>query len=177
MSTRCQVRISSGNELSKNSPDFFAPEPDTMLYHHCDGYPSNMIPIIAKTFRWGYKPRTLYKGGEPNIYYRYQMDRPGYIASHLCYHDPTGFSVENLDVGLHGDIEWYYKINTKGSNDSVKWEVSIYSAQIQREGDPKLHLVLTGDILKLVTRKNQLTEETEQKIAEVEKEIYGEASV
>lgn len=157
MSTRCQVLIKS------DSKEF---EDDILLYHHCDGQPSNMISVIAKAFRWGHRKTRFHRGGELTDYYRRQLYRVGSIAAYLCHQDPRGFEVENNRPDLQGDIEWYYEIEIGGTNRvPYQWKVTIYKAIMQEEGPPKLHLALSNNVLLLVTLKSELTSESKDFIA------------
>ena len=102
MSTRCQVKI-QGTDVNGSAA--------FTLYHHCDGYPSYMLPLIAS----GYKDV-------------WQAARAGKAASMLCAADPTGFELEQ-GHDLHGDIEYYYVVNTTSGG----WTVTAYS--VGYEGD------------------------------------------
>jgi hypothetical protein len=98
MSTRCQVRVEGGI----NSPG------DTVtLYHHCDGYPTGMLPLIAQAVEGR---------GED-----WKMGRAGYAASVIIAQDQDGYEPES-GHRLHGDIEWYYvvKVGKPG------WEVEVW---------------------------------------------------
>jgi hypothetical protein len=41
MSTRCQVKVSSGVKGNQEA---------VTLYHHHDGYPTNMLPLMADAY-------------------------------------------------------------------------------------------------------------------------------
>ena len=104
MSTRCQVRV---NQLNCGW------DQSVTLYHHCDGYPSNMLPLIASS----YKPD-------------WEHGRAGKVASFLCAVDPGSFEPES-GHDLHGDIEWYYVLNVKNNQDGTlgekpTWEIEVY---------------------------------------------------
>lgn len=107
MSTRCQVHVveNDGNQ----------PWERLTLYHHCDGYASNMLPLIASAF----KART--KGWEGG--------RAGKVASFLCAADPGQFEPEPGHE-LHGDIEWYYRLWVKEHHDvegrPITWEIEVF---------------------------------------------------
>ena len=92
MSTRCNVQvIQTGVDWKQ----------EIQLYHHCDGYPSNMLPLIAKAFR-------LSKGG-------WEAGRAGKAASFLCAVDPGQMEPEQ-GMTPHGDIEYLYKITVCNNN-------------------------------------------------------------
>ena len=105
MSTRCQVRVKSEGLSWKE---------ERWLYHHWDGYPENMIPIINEAQKVIYNnyiakqrdPETNKSMGDHNIY---MNGRAGKVSSFLCAVDPVGFEPED-DGDLHGDIEYLYKL-------------------------------------------------------------------
>jgi len=102
MSTRCQVKIQVHSGHTND-------DEKVTLYHHCDGYPTNMLPLIHKAF--------VDNGGAEN----WKLERAGHAASFLCATDPGGFEPE-AGHDLHGDIEWYYVV-TVGK---VTWDVQVY---------------------------------------------------
>ena len=117
MSTRCQVKV---EHLSHKEA--------VTLYHHCDGYPSNMVPLIASA----YKPD-------------WQHGRAGKVASFLCATDPDGFEPEDSH-DLHGDIEWYYILEMDGSGDTFDipvWKLKVHTIPYDGEVLPKLQGSLT----------------------------------
>tara|TARA_Y100001963_G_C6740344_1_gene428626 strand:- start:980 stop:1447 length:468 start_codon:yes stop_codon:yes gene_type:complete len=126
MGTRCQVRVKSEG-LSWNE--------ERWLYHHWDGYPENMVPIINKA-QTVYHNNFVYNQYDPETQMAmkstnaYQNGRAGKVSAFLCAVDPTGFEPE--DVGdLHGDIEYLYKlflVNKNGGAMGEKpvWEMEIY---------------------------------------------------
>lgn len=106
MSTRCQVQVvdQDGRKLT--------------LYHHCDGYPSNMLKLFAKAWE---KCRGSYASA-----------RAGHIACYLCSVDPDGFEPEDSH-DLHGDIRYYYRIRPvegrgPGSQPAKTWLVQTFRA-------------------------------------------------
>lgn len=108
MSTRCQVKVTqSGISLNDQA---------VTLYHHCDGYPTNMLPLIQSAYDLGHRG--------------WELGRTGKSASFLCASDPGSFEPE-AGHELHGDIEWYYVVqcvNSKGGTiDEVpSWNVFVY---------------------------------------------------
>lgn len=120
MSTRCQVEIKA-TRLGWETEDI-------TLYHHCDGYPTNMLKIIHKAYKAMMKVKKLNRTN--HIYsHAWQAGVPGKVASHLCSADPSGFEVE-AGNGLHGDIEWFYQIECDKASGSMDekptWIVSVY---------------------------------------------------
>ena len=154
MSTRCQVKVVGDNDLD-----------NVMLYHHCDGYPSNMLPLIYRAYKYGIKPKALSPGGE-----KYDMSwmarRAGHCASFLCHMDPTEFEPES-GFDLHGDIEYYYVLYVSGN--LSEWRLKIF---VPKNGvfwdDPcfkNMNLLLEeNSICELVNKKNKLRAEVINKI-------------
>lgn len=95
MSTKTQVKI-TGTDI--NSSASFT------LYHHCDGYPSHMLPLIAS----GWSDT-------------WEAGRIGKAAVMVAATDPTGFEFEQGN-DLHGDIEYYYVIDVRNG----EWEITSY---------------------------------------------------
>jgi len=103
MSTRCQVKITQkGISESKEA---------VTLYHHCDGYPTGMVPLIASA----YKPD-------------WKHGRIGKAIAYVIAEDPDGYDVEPGHK-LHRDIEWYYVLEIE-SETHVKaipeWTLTVY---------------------------------------------------
>lgn len=128
MSTRCQIKvIQEGLDWKE----------EITLYHHTDGYPEYMIPIISKAFS--------FKSRYPND--EWEKGRAGKVASPLCWADPGIFEPES-GHDLHPDIEYYYKlycINHKHGaiGDKPTWEIEIFDGSgekliRQRTALPKL---------------------------------------
>jgi len=115
MSTRCQVKVVQ-TELWDDA---------VTLYHHCDGYPENIIPLINKTLqahikrhddqmiKWKLSSKDQ---GKP----RWEAGRAGKVASMLCSADPEEFEPEQGHK-LHGDIEYYYVLYVPS------WEVEVFT--------------------------------------------------
>jgi hypothetical protein len=126
MSTRCQVRVISEGMYSAGG---------VTLYHHCDGYPSGMLPLFAEAFaKFG-------KGWEAG--------REGKVAAFLCAADPGGFEPE-AGHDLHGDIEYYYKlfaVNKHGGStmERPRWEVEVYQAGSMKLLHPRCDVTLLAD--------------------------------
>jgi len=101
MSTRCQVKVNGLDE-------------SVTLYHHCDGYPENMIPLIKQAFDFGNKS--------------WKLTRAGKVASYLCYVDPGQFEPEEGHE-LHGDIEYYYIIHVGADDGKPSWGIHTYKVR------------------------------------------------
>lgn len=122
MSTRCQVKVVS-KDFEKGTA--------ITLYHHCDGYPSNMVPLIASAYR-------------PD----WQHGRVGKVAAFLCAADPGGFEPEE-GHDLHGDIEWYYiiQISSKGHIEDIPtWNLVVYDVPCDARNVGSMKKVFVGPI-------------------------------
>lgn len=122
MGTRCQVQVcgSDGDKVT--------------LYHHFDGYPTNMLPLFQRAF-------DMTGGG-------WSAARGGKAASFLCAADPGGFEPEEGHK-LHGDIEWYYRIHAKGemhAGAKPVWEVEVFDVPGWDVTPDKLALVWSGPL-------------------------------
>lgn len=84
MSTRCVVKIQ---------------EAETQLYHHCDGHPAYMLPLIEKA------RKLSERAGRCEV--------PNKMGAIVCAVDPFDFHLETAskrpDAG-HGDLEYIYTI-------------------------------------------------------------------
>ncbi len=118
MSTRAQIQVvQEGLDWGGS----------VLLYHHCDGYPSNIIPLIKKAFAYKRKP---YCKDDKGI--TWERGRVGKVASLLCWADPVQFEPEEGHE-LHGDIEYYYRLYAVNSNGGCltelpTWEVEIFTS-------------------------------------------------
>ena len=102
MSTRCQVRVKSEGLSWKE---------ERWLYHHHDGYPENMVPLIEQARNLIHDKYIKGMENEENgkNYYSYMNGRAGKVSSFLCAVDPIGFEPEGVG-DEHGDIEYLYKL-------------------------------------------------------------------
>lgn len=114
MSTRSQVHIIGCGEGGGNDANI-------MLYHHCDGYPTYMVPTIQKALKEVNKPHKL---GDVEYNDGWKGGRPGKAASFLCASDPGGYEVENHQE-LHGDIEFLYILRVSSDQKGANWVVQI----------------------------------------------------
>jgi hypothetical protein len=123
MSTRCQVQV-----IGENADDSMV-----TLYHHTDGYPSYMVPLIAKAYRHAIKP-------SPHGYARaWQAARVGKVAGELCWADP-GVMEPEAGHELHGDIEYLYRVYVSGGmhiGAIGKWEVEILIPRAATRFEPR----------------------------------------
>lgn len=113
MSTKCQVAVVADKERFT-------------LYHHWDGYPSNMVPLIKKAYDLCVAPHEDYKHCGEDFRFR-QAYEVGYSASFLCASDPRGFCPLAYNE-LHGDLSYYYEVFV-----GREWEIKIYSMAGKRK--------------------------------------------
>lgn len=115
MSTRCNVHViqegCGWDEI-------------VQLYHHCDGYPTHMLPLFAKAFE---KFGQDWRGG-----------RTGHVAAFMCAIDPTGFEPES-GLDLHGDIEFFYKIYTVNTQHGTMAKRPIWEVETLRPNGSIIH--------------------------------------
>lgn len=120
MSTRCQVEVYTVGEGITE---------DVMLYHHTDGYPTHMIPLLQKAYELCVRTtenRYARFGAKPPSYW--EMARAGKVAGAICAADPLVFEPES-SLDLHGDIEWLYKLRLlppSGKNPPC-WALSVFT--------------------------------------------------
>lgn len=158
MSTRCQVVVYG----SRESNDTFV-----NLYHHTDGYPEYMMPIIAKAQRAWLRSRQLdcLKG------------RSEKVASFLAGADPDVFEFDSkrarYDEGsknpsFHCDLEYIYIINVDGV--LMRWSVDIRSTTNGFWDNPTLRcteLVASVDDPRKYVAKMRREEKKRKKLTEI----------
>jgi hypothetical protein len=110
MSTRCQVQVVAGGSCAGHEDEKIT------LYHHWDGYPSNMVPLLASAF----KPAASKGIADAQ---NWMLGRPAKAAAFICAVDAGGFEPESGHA-LHGDIEWFYRVKVT----TEAWVVDVYSA-------------------------------------------------
>jgi hypothetical protein len=138
MSTRCQVSVECRRAEFKGL---------VTLYHHFDGYPTNMLPFIKKAYDM--KVEDWKKG------------IPGRVASLLCAADPAGFEVENENA-LHSDIEWFYALDLFETEGSALWNVRVYQPMRGFWDKPilaNMKCVFEGGILEAADRAEEIEKE------------------
>jgi len=120
MSTRCQVRVIQIG---------LSWEESITLYHHTDGYPEYMVPLIYKAMMEHIEYHDNYpymiKGEKGKL--RWQAGRAGKVASRLCATDPEVFEPE-VGHDLHNDIDYYYKlyvVNKLVFDNEIIWELEV----------------------------------------------------
>jgi hypothetical protein len=133
MSTRCQVKI-----ISKDYERGTA----ITLYHHCDGYPSNMVPLIASAYRPEWK-----------------HGRVGHAAAFLIAKEPDQFEPEEGHA-LHGDIEYYYVVTISSQGhvaDVPTWNLTVYRCSLDMKVD-NFAILFDGAIDEAVKQANSMEE-------------------
>lgn len=165
MSTRCQVQVvETGVNFGEK----------VTLYHHTDGYPSNIILLIKKCYTKFSKPKKYAFG---KVCRKWELGRPGKVASFLCAIDPGVFEPEE-GHDLHGDIEYYYvltAVNTKGgcTTEVPIWNIEIFKPKLDCDfwNNPtteKFDLLFMGTLkqaMKYIKQKN-LEETTVSRLGE-----------
>lgn len=138
MSTRCQVKV---KELGvEDDSEAFT------LYHHCDGYPSAMIPLLAGA----YQPE-------------WKHGRIGKAAAFVLAEDPDGYEMEQGHE-LHGDIEWYYVLEIQSETHVgavPKWFLTVYDVPYDARSIKEMRQVFRGKIQDAVPLADSM-EETEE---------------
>lgn len=130
MSTRCQVTV-----IQEGMP---WPERST-LYHHSDGYPENIVPLIGKALQGHilqnnrYADKLAAQSELDKDYWdrlrgvQWQMGRAAKVAGRLCWADPDQFEPEDSH-DLHVDIEYFYRlfvVNHETNNKPPTWELEV----------------------------------------------------
>lgn len=118
MSTRAQLQVTDGDDK-------------VTLYHHCDGYPDNMVHSVFDA-HWN-----KHAAIGPLSYKNY---RTGYVAGMLCKVDSEFQPLDYHD--LHGDIEFYYILDV--SKD--EWEISVYAVNESKSGKMNKKRLFKGKI-------------------------------
>ena len=121
MSTRANVRITA---------EGLGWEDEVQLYRHCDGYPTSVLPSLAKAYKWS--------GGG------WEAGRPGKAAAYICAASfqkakkagdlelaPYVPYEPDSDLRLHPDIEWVYRVVLVNHHSGITteeptWEVEVY---------------------------------------------------
>ena len=111
MSTRCQVTvIQEGLSWQER----------LTLYHHCDGYPSYMLPVIQQAW-------DLSHGG-------WEAGSAGTAASYLCAADPGQMEPEEGHA-LHGDIEYFYRLFVSNEQNGTIGERPVWEVEVLETGE------------------------------------------
>lgn len=111
MSTSAAVKIidtSSNHDGAENI---------VYLYHHSDGYPSYVVPVIKKAYQRYAKIRPV-GTGEEHSYYRaygdkynaYKGARAGYVAGFLCGEDQGMMQPEECEFAGRGQYDYFYTL-------------------------------------------------------------------
>ena len=153
MSTRCQVKIEGYKAIDKNHIG----NPGVTLYHHTDGYPTNMLPTMYEGYK---KQLDIFKKKGYESGKEFYFETPEKVASIVISSDPTVFEQEKSNA-LHGDIEWYYVIHPNGGK---PWTVDVY--KIHGWGNQKPIPVIKGVLLEKAAAEAEKIEEYGRKIGD-----------
>ena len=115
MSTPCEVKV-----IQEGMPW----DEEATLYHHWDGYPTNMVPIFAMAWKIGQE-----KVSDP-----YMLGRAGKVAGIVCAADPGGFepTPANAPYGaLDYDLAYYYVLYAMNVDlDRYRrWELEVFAVR------------------------------------------------
>ena len=147
MSTRANVRITS---------EGLGGWEEVQLYRHCDGYPTSVLPSLAKAFEWsggGWEAGRPAKAAAFIIAANYEPAREQNGVRYLPY---TPYEPDT-DLQLHGDIEWLYRVvvitHSRFYTDrGPTWEVEVYKPTAEFWNEPSFQncrLVKRGEVTAL----------------------------
>lgn len=131
MSTRCQIGIYKSNPKTEKAKveNFHA-----LLYRHCDGYPSAILPDIIPFLQWFDKARgisdTEYVTARLlqwicNVGDKEEIDLYKSMGRAISERKFTGTLSYGICKNFHGDIEYFYAIYPSG--------ISVYSTPYQED--------------------------------------------
>jgi len=156
MSTRCQVGF-----YKKNCKVNLLKDYEALLYHHCDGYPENMIPDMAPLLINFNIHRGIndleYAAACLITYWKIGYSSKSYVKKQ-GYRGKAPF-FNYLSVGIcssfHGDIDYFYAIYDDGI-------IEVYRIKLEGDFDiKKKSFILMGttsiDKLKKVNEKGWKT--------------------
>ena len=167
MSTRTNIRITSEGLGGWN---------EVQLYRHCDGYPSSVLPSLAKAYQWS--------GGN------WEAGRPEKVAAFIIAanyepaHDAHGSHYEpdvpyepDPDLQLHGDIDWLYRViaitHAPTYTDlGPTWEVEVYKPTRKFWDEPSFEncrLIKRGEVTQIAKQAKAIEQKgcARRKVAEV----------
>ncbi len=121
MSTRCHVLVENPAEKDEDNK--------ILLYRHCDGYPTIVLPSILRAFQmsdatdkgYGWQAGRVLKVAGFIIAegFRPKSKKAGaYDGAYIAY-EPLPYKQ------LHGDVEWLYRVQIKASNGVIQWFVKV----------------------------------------------------
>lgn len=126
------------------------------LYHHSDGYPTNMLEEIKDAYE---QAIARLRKELPQYPQYFKLRWTGSMASFLSAENPTGFEQEKGNA-LHGDIEWYYVIKPKKmpeGEEIPEWEVTVYKVT-GRDEDQKLIPIVRDEVRKAAKAAEKIEE-------------------
>jgi hypothetical protein len=104
MSTRCQVGF-------YETPDAPLSRPRALIYQHCDGYPDTDNGILATLLPWAIDFDA--RRGLSDAGYAGARALVALMGAAGALDDVLGYEVCG-DHGLHGDIEFFYRVDPSG---------------------------------------------------------------
>lgn len=159
MSTRCMVRVTSSGLPWEEIPQY--------LYHHCDGYPEYILPLLERAFNAGMeliKGRYARFNGTPDFW---EMGRAGKVAGLICATDPLQFEpfpesnlrASKADAPYQSDLEYVYAVHIVNKNDhEIRWFITVYEPKNNKFWDDpsQKNLKQVGPKMKLAPGKEPL---------------------
>ena len=96
MSTRCQIQVEGESVL---------------LYKHCDGYPTGVLPTLEDVVTWFKEERGFFDGSYllARIGQRFMNDSDNVGSDPDRRISALGYG---YDTEIHGDIEYLYTVHT-----------------------------------------------------------------
>jgi hypothetical protein len=128
MATRANVLVKSTN----------LHEPQILLYHHFDGYPSFMLPTMLRYKKILKKELKRLGGGQE--WAKSCLRNPAILASLIVATDPSGFAIEAVfgkgqEVILNRDIDYCYVITINSDRDEIFIEIYTTHALSEEDAD------------------------------------------
>jgi hypothetical protein len=105
MSTRCQVFII---EKLKGKEERIG-----TLYHHFDGYPERMVPMLNEAIKKWQKEATR----RPTDSYT--------LINYIVAEDPSGYMMEPIDGKIHFDLAYLYEVRVKSKGNNWEWTAQV----------------------------------------------------
>jgi len=101
-----------------------------LMYHHSDGYPSNILPLLHDGYEIAKKKERKQHerifAGRPYKPDLWETSRAGKVAGFIAASDPGSFEPEQ-GKQLHGDIEWFYVVRpVQKTGSPPEWLVDVY---------------------------------------------------
>ena len=152
MSTRANVRITS---------EGLGGWEEVQLYRHCDGYPTSVLPSLAKAYKWSGGSWEAGRPAKAAAFIIAANYEPARERNGVSYPPCTPYEPDGLQ--LHGDIDWLYRvivINHHGGviSEMPIWEVEVYKPMAEFYNEPSFEncrLVKRGEVIALAAEIEQ----------------------